>query len=113
MVALSLRPALERRLRNATRGDVAFDAFSRGRYATDASFYQMMPLGVLAPRDEADVAAALSIAREEGIRVLVRGGGTSQAGQTVNEALVLDTSKYLNRIIGIDPENRRCVVEPG
>ncbi len=113
MVALSLRPALERRLRHATKGDVAFDGFSRGRYATDASFYQMMPLGVLAPRDMADVETALAVAREEGVTVLPRGGGTSQSGQTVNESLVLDTSKYLNRIISIDAENRRCVVEPG
>src|SRR3712207_566873 len=113
MPAVSLRPALEKRLRGATKGDVAFDRFSRGRYATDASFYQIMPLGVLAPRDEADVAAALSISRDEGIRVLPRGGGTSQSGQTVNEALVLDTTKYLNRIVEIDPANRRCLVEPG
>src|SRR5918993_2296259 len=85
MPAASLRPALENRLRGATRGDVAFDRFSLGRYATDASFYQIMPLGVLAPRDEADFAAALSIAREEGISVVPRGGGTSQSGQTVHE----------------------------
>jgi FAD/FMN-containing dehydrogenase/Fe-S oxidoreductase len=113
MVAMSLRPALENRLRGAIRGDVFFDRFSRGRYATDASFYQMMPLGVVTPRDDADLSAALSIAREEGISLLPRGGGTSQSGQAVNEALVLDTTKHLNRIIEIDPENRRCVVEPG
>jgi FAD/FMN-containing dehydrogenase/Fe-S oxidoreductase len=113
MVAMSLRPALENRLRGATKGDVLFDRFSRGRYATDASFYQIMPLGVLAPRDGDDLSAALSIAREEEISVLARGGGTSQSGQAINEALVLDTTKYLNRIIEIDPENRRCVVEPG
>ena len=113
MVALSLRPALENRLRNATKGNVAFDRFSRGRYATDASFYQMMPVGVLAPRDTDDLEAALAIAREEGVTVLPRGGGTSQSGQTVNESLVLDTTKYLNRIVEIDAENRRCVVEPG
>src|SRR5687767_4089719 len=105
MSAVSLRPALENRLRGATKGDIAFDRFSRGRYATDASFYQIMPLGVLAPRDEADLTAALSISREEGISVLPRGGGTSQSGQTINEALVLDTTKYLNRILEIDPES--------
>ena len=113
MVAMSLRPTLENRLRGATKGDVLFDRFSRGRYATDASFYQIMPLGVLAPRDCADLSAALSIAREEGVSLLPRGGGTSQSGQAINEALVLDTTKYLNRIIEIDPENRRCMVEPG
>src|SRR3990170_4848358 len=105
MVAVSLRPALENRLRGATKGDVLFDRFSRGRYATDASFYQIMPLGVLAPRDGDDLSAALSIAREDEISVLARGGGTSQSGQAINEALVLDTTKYLNRIIEIDPEN--------
>jgi FAD/FMN-containing dehydrogenase len=90
-----------------------FDAFSRGRYATDASFYQIMPVGVALPRDRGELAAALAIAREEGVAVTPRGGGTSQNGQTINESLVVDTSRHLNRILEIDPENRRCVVEPG
>ena len=109
----TLRPGLERRLRSEVAGDVRFDRFTRGRYATDASHYQIMPLGVVAPRTMADAARAIEIAREEGVSVLPRGGGTSQCGQTVNASLVIDCSKYLNRIVELDPENRRCVVEPG
>ncbi len=80
------------KLRAACRGEVLFDAFNRGRYATDASIYQIMPHGVLVPRDGEDVAAAMAIAREEGLPLLPRGGGTSQCGQTVNQALVIDGS---------------------
>jgi FAD/FMN-containing dehydrogenase/Fe-S oxidoreductase len=106
-----LRPVLERRLTSEVRGDIRFDRFTRGRYATDASHYQIMPLGVVAPRTMDDAARAL--AREEGVSVLPRGGGTSQCGQTVNASLVIDCSKYLNRILEIDVEGRRCIVEPG
>ncbi|PCI05676.1 MAG: FAD-binding oxidoreductase [Hyphomicrobiales bacterium] len=105
--------ALERRLRKEITGDILFDKFSRGRYSTDASFYQMMPQGVVVPKTIEDVEACISAARDEGIPVLPRGGGTSQCGQTVNHALVVDNSKYLNRILELDVENRRCVVEPG
>ena len=105
--------ALAARLRNALDGDVLFDAFSRGRYATDASIYQIEPCGVVVPRHADDIGAVLEIAREEGIPVLPRGGGTSQCGQTVGRALVVDTTKHLNRIIDIDAERRRVVVEPG
>ena len=106
-------PGLERRLRAEIGGEVRFDAFTRGRYATDASHYQMMPLGVVAPKtiDEAD--RAIAIAREEGVSVLARGGGTSQSGQTVNHSLVLDCAKHLDRIVELDVVGRRCVVEPG
>ena len=109
----TLRPGLERRLKSEIRGDVRFDRFTRGRYATDASHYQIMPLGVVAPRSMEEAARAIAISREEGVPVLPRGGGTSQCGQTVNAALVVDCSKYLNRILDLDIENRRCVVEPG
>jgi FAD/FMN-containing dehydrogenase/Fe-S oxidoreductase len=108
-----VRPGLERRLTSEVRGDIRFDRFTRGRYATDASHYQIMPLGVVAPRTMDDAARAIAIAREEGVSVLPRGGGTSQCGQTVNASLVIDCSKYLNRIVEIDVENRRCTVEPG
>jgi len=108
-----LRPGLERRLKSAIQGEVRFDRFTRGRYATDASHYQIMPVGVVAPRTMDEAARAIEIAREESITVLARGGGTSQCGQTVNESLVIDCSKYLNRIIDLDVANRRCVVEPG
>ncbi len=112
-MADTLRPGLERRLKAEVTGDVRFDRFTRGRYATDASHYQIMPLGVVAPRTMDDAARAIAIAREEGVSVLPRGGGTSQCGQTVNASLVIDCSKYLNRILELDVENRRCVVEPG
>jgi FAD/FMN-containing dehydrogenase/Fe-S oxidoreductase len=108
-----LRPVLERRLKAEIAGEVKFDRFTRGRYATDASHYQMTPQGVVTPRSMDDAARAIAIAREEGVSVLARGGGTSQCGQTVNDSLVIDCSKYLNAIIDLDVENRRCVVEPG
>ena len=104
---------LERRLRNELQAEVLFDEFSRGRYSTDASIYQMRPHGVVVPRTQADIVGALEIARGEGVPVLPRGGGTSQNGQTVNEALVLDTSKYLDSLVSLDVENRIAVVEPG
>jgi FAD/FMN-containing dehydrogenase/Fe-S oxidoreductase len=106
-------PPIAEKLRRAITGAVNFDRFSRGRYATDASFYQSIPVGIAAPRGEEEMAAALAIAREEGVKVLARGGGTSQSGQTVAEALVLDTTRGFNRILEIDTAGRRCVVEPG
>jgi FAD/FMN-containing dehydrogenase len=109
----ALRPGLERRLKAALRGEVRADAASRGRYATDASHYQVMPAAVAFPRDAADVAAAIAIAREEGVAITPRGGGTSQCGQTINTGLVLDCSRHLNRILELDPANRRAVVQPG
>jgi len=105
--------ALSMRLRKALRGDVLFDRASRGRYATDASIYQIMPLGVVVPRDQADLLAALEIAREQRVPVLARGGGTSQCGQTVGEALVIDGSKWLNKVIGFDKDAMTVTVEPG
>ncbi|HVC53798.1 MAG TPA: FAD-linked oxidase C-terminal domain-containing protein [Stellaceae bacterium] len=104
---------LETRLRRETAGEVLFDRFSRGRYSTDASVYQIEPLGVVVPKSREDVAAALQIAREEGVPVLPRGGGTSQCGQTVGRALVLDTSKYMDKVVSLDLENRRVRVQPG
>ena len=106
-------PRLEQRLRSNITGEVFFDAFNRGRYATDASFYQMMPSGVVIPRTMDEALTALSIARDEGVTVTPRGGGTSQCGQTVNNGIVIDVSRHLNRIISFDVENRTCVVEPG
>jgi hypothetical protein len=107
------RSGLEERLGRALEGEVRFDPFARARYATDASHYQVMPVGVATPRHAADMAAALAIARDAGVSVLARGGGTSQCGQTVNDSLVLDTTPHFNRILEIDAANRRCVVEPG
>jgi FAD/FMN-containing dehydrogenase/Fe-S oxidoreductase len=101
------------RLSREIQGEVLFDRASRGRYSTDASIYQMEPLGVIVPRSIDDVAVALAIAREAGIPVLPRGGGTSQCGQTVNRALVMDCSKYLRRVLNVDPAAGSVLVEPG
>jgi len=92
---------------------VLFDAFSRGRYSTDASIYQIEPIGVVVPKTESDVARAIAIAADEKIPILPRGAGSSQCGQTVGEALVIDTSKHLNRIIDFDLDARTVAVQPG
>src|ERR1043166_4408401 len=112
-MAETVMPALARRLKAELTGDVMFDRFSRGRYATDASHYQIVPLGVVAPRTIEEANRAIEIAREDGVAVTPRGGGTSQAGQTVNTSLVVDCSKYLNKVLELDVAGRRCVVEPG
>ncbi len=104
---------LARELSSALKGEVRFDVFSRGRYATDASIYQMMPLGVVIPRDDDDIRAALSIARQHGVPVTPRGGGTSQCGQTINESLIIDTSKHINGVVELDTERRIARVQPG
>src|SRR5437588_12320728 len=106
-------PGLERRLNAERAGEVLFDRFTRGRYATDASHYQVMPLGVVLPRTMAEAERALAVARTEGVSVTARGGGTSQSGQTVNSTLVIDCSKYLDKLIEVDAAERRCMVEPG
>ena len=109
----SKQSGLATHLAKEVAGDVMFDAFNRGRYATDASFYQMMPLGVVAPRTIDGALRALAIGREHGATVTARGGGTSQCGQTVNRGLIVDFSKHLNRLLSFDPQRRSCVVEPG
>jgi len=101
------------RLAREITGEVLFDSYSRGRYATDASFYQIMPFGVVVPKTIDEALRALAIAREDGRTVTPRGGGTSQSGQTVNDGIVIDFSKHLNRVLSLDVENRSCVVEPG
>jgi len=106
-------PGLERRLKSELAGEVHFDRFTRGRYATDASHYQITPVGVVVPRTIDEAERAIGIARAEGVTVLPRGGGTSQCGQTVGESLVVDCSKYLNRIVDLDVTRQRCTVEPG
>ncbi len=108
-----VRPGLERRLKAELTGDVRFDRFSRGRYATDASHYQIMPLGTVTPRTIEEADRAIAIAKAEGVTVLARGGGTSQSGQTVGESLVVDCSKFLTRILDLDVKGKRCTVEPG
>ena len=104
---------LAARLAREITGDVFFDGFNRGRYANDASFYQIMPLGVVVPRTIDEALRTLAIAGDAGLIVTPRGGGTSQCGQTVNEGIVIDVSRHLNRIVSLDVANHRCVVEPG
>ncbi|TAK40382.1 MAG: FAD-binding oxidoreductase, partial [Betaproteobacteria bacterium] len=105
--------ALAARLRREIDGEVLFDAASRGRYSTDASIYQIEPLGVVIPRTEEAARTALAIAMGERVPVLPRGAGSSQCGQTVGAALVIDDSKYLNRLLEVDAAERRAVVQPG
>ncbi len=100
-------------LEKKTSAEVYYDNFNRGRYATDASIYQMMPYGVLIPKTKFDLIDTINFARESKIPLLARGGGTSQCGQTVNNAIVIDNSKYLNKIIDFNKDKMTCVVEPG
>lgn len=104
---------LYRDLARELRGDVLFDRPSLGRYATDASIYQILPIGVAIPRDQQDLKLALAIARHHKAPVLPRGAGTSQCGQTVAEALVLDLSPWVNGILALDLKARTVTVEPG
>src|SRR5471032_1410908 len=101
------------RLAAETQGTVMFDAPSRGRYATDASIYQIMPAGVFVPRTAQDIRTALGVARELKVPVLARGGGTSQCGQTTGAALVIDNTKYFRNVLDIDAAARTATVEPG
>ena len=104
---------LAARLTSQTQGEVLFSAADRGRYATDASIYQAMPVGVFVPRSSADVTLALEICRDLGVPIVARGGGTSQCGQTVGASLIIDHSKHVRQILAVNPEERTAVVEPG
>ncbi|MEM7025410.1 MAG: FAD-binding oxidoreductase, partial [Pseudomonadota bacterium] len=101
------------RLARAIEGEVRFDPATRGRYSTDASIYQIMPQGVVLPKSVDDVEATLAVAREQGVSVTARGGGTSQAGQTIGPGLIIDNSKYLAGLDAFDPDERTAWVEPG
>ena len=113
MAAAGRGSPMEQTLRRELRGDVLFDAASRARYATDASIYQIMPTGVVCPRDDADLKVTLELARQQRMPVLARGAGSSQCGQTVGKALIVDVSRHLNRILDLDLERRLVTVEPG
>ncbi|OMI88035.1 FAD-binding oxidoreductase [Streptomyces sp. M1013] len=104
---------LEAALRRAVRGEVGFDVTSRALTTMDASNYRRVPLGVVAPRDADDVAAVLEVCREHGVPVVARGGGTSIAGQATGTGVVLDFTRHMNRLVGLDPEARTAVVQPG
>jgi FAD/FMN-containing dehydrogenase/Fe-S oxidoreductase len=104
---------LEERLRKTIKGEVLFDRASRGRYSTDASIYQIEPVGIVIPRDETDLGLALDVARDAKAAILPRGAGTSQCGQTVGEALVVDFSKHMRNVVGFDKDRAEVTVQPG
>ena len=105
--------ALAARLRREVEGDVLFDAASRGRYSTDASIYQVEPIGVVVPRTPEAARAAIAIAAGEGIPILPRGAGSSQCGQAVGAALVIDATKFLSRLVEVDARAQTALVQPG
>src|SRR5437016_5401612 len=105
--------ALEAELRSRVRGEVRFDDGSRALYSTDGSNYRQIPIGVVVPRSVQDVVEVVTVARDFGAPITMRGGGTSLAGQCCNVAIVIDCSKYLNRILDIDYQKRRARVQPG
>jgi FAD/FMN-containing dehydrogenase/Fe-S oxidoreductase len=104
---------LEKDLRGRVRGEVRFDAGSRALYATDASNYRQVPIGVVIPKDADDVVETVAAARRFGAPILARGGGTSLAGQCCNVALVLDMSKYMHNVLELDPQKSQAVIQPG
>src|SRR5690348_1532687 len=104
---------LQRALKAAMRGEVRFDRGSRAMYASDASNYRQVPIGVVLPRDAEDAVAAVNVCRGYDAPILTRGAGTSLAGQSCNVAVVIDFSKYMNDILEIDPVGRRARVQPG
>ena len=110
---MQVRDELKDALQSNIEGEVHFDAVSRMLYSTDASIYEIEPLGVVVPKDEADVVAAMKIAAKQGVAILSRGSGTSLAGQSVGAAIHLDFSKYMNRILAFDPDARWIRVQPG
>ncbi|MBI3735473.1 FAD-binding oxidoreductase, partial [Candidatus Sumerlaeota bacterium] len=105
--------ALERDLKAGIKGEVLLDPAARGLYSTDASIYQIEPIAVVIPRDKQDVLHALKVARERKLTVLPRGGGTSLAGQTVGQSVVLDFSKYMNQILEVNAAEQWARVQPG
>src|ERR671933_1715607 len=107
------RNALARHLRKHLAGEVRFDPTSRRLYSTDASIYQVEPLGVVIPRTPADVVATVQIVGEAGVPITARGGGTSLSGQSIGPGVVLDCSKYLHAILDLDPAARVARVQPG
>ena len=104
---------LERELRTSIAGEVRFDNASRALYASDASNYRQVPVGVVAPRTIGEIEAIVALCRAHGAAILPRGAGTSMCGQSVNAAVVIDCSKYLDRVVSIDSQSRLAVVEPG
>ncbi|MBI4320418.1 MAG: FAD-binding oxidoreductase [Chloroflexi bacterium] len=113
MITSAEAKALAEDLRARVRGEVRFDAGTRALYSTDGSIYRQVPIGVVIPRDRDDVVAAVAACRRYGAPVLPLGAGTSTTGQACNVAVVIDMSKYMNRVIEIDPQRRLARVQPG
>src|SRR5438132_2020318 len=107
------RDALAKHLRGHIQGEIRFDPTSRKLYSTDASIYQIEPLGVVIPRTVLDLVTSVQIALEMHIPIIARGGGTSLSGQSIGPGVILDCSKYLNQILDIDPASRRVRIQPG
>src|SRR2546422_23600 len=104
---------IEAELKKRVEGDIHFDRYSRLLYSTDASIYQIEPIGVVVPRHKGDVQAVVELANKFSVPVLPRGGGTSLAGQTVGHALILDFSKYMQNVLEVNQEELSCRVQPG
>src|SRR5579859_32916 len=113
MTAAARSSDLQRDLERAVEGEVRFDRVSRVLYATDASVYSIEPQGIVVPRTRQDIVRTVEIARRHPCPITLRGGGTSQAGQAIGAGLVVDTSKYFNRILEVNAADRFAWVEPG
>ena len=105
--------ALRRDLEEQLDGDVHFERFFRGMHSTDASVYQIVPLGVVAPRSRYDVVNTVALCRQHGVSITARGGGTSQAGQAIGPGIALDFSRHMHRLLDLDTAGRTVRVEPG
>src|SRR5574341_862903 len=106
-------PEIAAALRKRVEGEVRFDRYSRLLYSTDASMYQIEPVGVVVPRHKGDVQAVIEVANKLNVSVLARGGGTSLAGQTVGHSIILDFSKYMKEVLEVNKEELWCRVQPG
>ena len=110
---LEIDSSVKETLRKEIEGDVRFDDITREIYSTDASIYRMLPICVVIPKTVQDVKTIIQIAHENKIPILPRGGGSSLSGQTVNHAIVIDFSKYLNRVLDIDTSSKTVKAQPG
>ena len=104
---------ISKEVRNLVKGKVLFDDFSRGRYSTDSSLYQITPVGAVLPKDQEDVLNLMEYSQKNSIPLLARGGGSSQCGQTVGESIVLDYSKHQNQILELNVDEKYVWVQPG
>ena len=113
MPSVEVTKSLVQRLRSSIEGEVRFDPGSRATYSTDSSNYRQVPIGVVLPKTIQDVITTVQACRDHDVPITSRGGGTSLAGQCTNVAVIIDFSRYLNRVVSIDPEAKTAVIEPG